>query len=65
MSLVLLYYHLTILQHRNAAIDSLIGDAKKAIEARGRREAAEAGRRQKEMVPLEYPEGLGAPKVVL
>lgn len=47
---------------RNKVIDKLIAEAHAAYEIRCKREAFEAGRRQKEMVPLEYPYGLnGAP----
>jgi hypothetical protein len=45
-------------QERNKLIDKLIADAQAAYEVRCKREAFEAGRRQKEMIPLEYPYGI-------
>ena len=45
-------------KERNDTIDDLVSEASKATFERARREAAEAGRRQREMVPLSVPGGL-------
>jgi hypothetical protein len=45
-------------KERGSTIDDLVAEAAKAIHERSRREAAEAGRRQREGVPLECPAGL-------
>ena len=45
-------------------MDTLIEEANIAVERRYKREAAESGRRQREMVMLEYPYGInGSPPV--
>lgn len=53
-----LLYFLEREKERDETIDGLLAEASKAMEERCRREAAEAGRRQREGVPLSEPAGL-------
>lgn len=53
-----LLYFLEKEKERNDTMDSLIAEASKAMAERSRREAAEAGRRQRENVELTVPSGL-------